>query len=82
MRMIFVIVPTALLLASPASAQRSRQLKFDEPANSKALPVKPRKADNSCTAYGAGFFRLADTGTCVKVGGSIGVGVGANIGHR
>lgn len=82
MRTILYIVPAALLLASQAAAQQSPRPKFDQPANSKILPVKPPKADNSCAAYGAGFVRLADTGTCVKIGGSIGIGAGANVGHR
>ena len=76
MRTILVIVPVASLLASPAAAQQSPQLKFDQPDNSKTLPVKPPKADNSCAAYGAGFVKLTDTNTCVKVGGSISVGAG------
>jgi hypothetical protein len=82
MRTILVIVPVALLLASPVAAQQSPPLKFDQPADTKTLPVKPRKADNSCAAYGAGFVKLTDTNTCVKVGGSISVGAGARVGHR
>jgi hypothetical protein len=81
MRIIHFIVPTALLLASQAAAQQSSQLKLDAPANSKTLPVKSSKADNSCAAYGAGFVKLTDTNTCVKVGGSIGVGAGTRVGH-
>jgi hypothetical protein len=82
MRTILVIVPAALLLASPAAAQQSPQLRFDQPADTKALPVKPPKGDNSCAAYGADFVKLTDTNTCVKVGGSISVGAGARVGHR
>jgi hypothetical protein len=82
MRTILVIVPVAVLLASPAAAQQSPQLKFDQPASAKTLPVKPPKADSSCAAYGAGFVKLSDTNTCVKVGGSISVGAGARVGHR
>jgi hypothetical protein len=82
MRAILFIVPAVSLLASQATAQQSPQLKFDQPTNAKTLPVKPPKADTSCAAYGAGFVRLADTGTCVKIGGSISVGAGANVGHR
>ena len=82
MRTILYIVPVTLLLVTQTAAQQSLRPKFDQPANSKMLPVKPPKADNSCAAYGAGFVRLADTGTCVKIGGSISVGVGANVGHR
>jgi hypothetical protein len=80
MRTILVIVPVALLLVSPAAAQQSPQLKFDQPANAKTLPVKPLKADNSCAPYGADFVKLTDTNTCVKVGGSI--SVGARVGHH
>jgi hypothetical protein len=82
MRTILVFAPVILLLASKAIAQPSPQLKFDQPANAKTLPVKPPKADNSCAAYGAGFVRLADTGTCVKIGGSVSVGAGARVGHH
>lgn len=77
-----LIVPVALLLASEASAQQSPQLKFDQPASAKTLPVKQPKADNSCAAYGAGFVKLSDSNTCVKVGGSISVGAGARVGHH
>jgi hypothetical protein len=80
MRTIRFIVPAALLFASHAAAQQSPRLKFDQPVNSKSLPVKPQKADNSCAAYGEGFVKLTDTNTCVKVGGSISVGV--NVRHR
>ena len=82
MRTILFIVPAALLLASQAAAQQSSRLNFDQPADAKTLPVKPRKADSSCVAYGAGFVRLADTNTCVKIGGSISVGAGVNVRHR
>ena len=82
MRTIRFIIIVALLLGSQAAAQQSPQLKLDLPANSTTLPVKSPKADNSCAAYGAGFVKLADTGTCVKVGGSISVGAGAHVGHR
>jgi hypothetical protein len=82
MRTILVIVPVTLLLASPAGAQQSPQFKFDQPADAKTLPVRPPKADNSCAAFGAGFVRLTDTNTCVKVGGTISVGAGARVGHR
>jgi hypothetical protein len=82
MRTIPLIVPAALLFASLAAAQPSSQLKFDAPANSKTLPVKSPKADNSCAAYGAGFAKLTETNTCVKVGGSISAGIGTRPDHR
>jgi hypothetical protein len=77
-----LIVPVALLLVSPAAAQQSPQLKFNQPANAKTLPIKQPKTDNSCAAYGAGFVKLSETNTCVKIGGSISVGAGARVGHH
>jgi len=57
----------------PASAEQSRPLTFDQPRG-KSLPVKEPKYDGSCAAYGAGFVKVAGTDTCVKVGGSVGIG--------
>jgi hypothetical protein len=82
MRTVFVIISVIMLPASQAAAQQSPRLKFDQPASARTLPVKPPKAENSCAAYGAGFVRLADTGTCVKIGGSISVGAGTRVEHR
>jgi hypothetical protein len=82
MRTIHFIVPAALLFASQVAAQQSPQLRLDPPADSKTLPVKSPKADSSCAAYGAGFVKLTDTNTCVKVGGSISIGAGTRVGHR
>lgn len=82
MRTILASLPAALLLAAAAAAEPARPLNFDPPASSKPLPVKPPKYDPSCAAYGAGFVRLSDSNTCVKIGGSISVGVGASAGHR
>ena len=66
----------AQLIAAPAFAESSRPLKFDQPDRSKSLPVKERKYDSSCAAYGAGFVKIDGTGTCVKIGGSVSVGAG------
>jgi hypothetical protein len=72
----------ALVLCAPALAQQTRPLKFDAPGNEKTIPVRPPKADNSCAAYGAGFVKLAGSDTCVKVGGSVSVEGGSNVGRR
>ena len=74
------LLPLAIisLLSAPACAEQPRPLKFDQPGSGKHLPVKQPRSDNSCAAtYGAGFAKLAGSDTCVKVGGSISVGVGA-----
>jgi hypothetical protein len=82
MRTILSMLAATLLLGSPVAAEQTRALKFDQPADSKPLPLKQPKSDNSCAAYGAGFVKIDGTGTCVKIGGSISIGAGVNTGHR
>jgi Porin subfamily len=73
---------TALLISAPACAEATRPPKFDQSSSSKTLPVKERKYDSSCAAYGAGFVKVDGTNTCVKIGGSISVGAGTSIRGR
>lgn len=77
MRTIFPVIFLAVLSASTASAQPSRDRKPDTPA--KPVPLRPAKAAaNPCAEYGAGFVRVEGSSTCIKIGGSFGVGVGAS----
>jgi hypothetical protein len=70
------------LLGPPVCDEQARPLKFDQPAGGKNLPVKQPRSGNSCAAeYGAGFVKLAGSDTCVKVGGSVGVGVRTGVGR-
>jgi Porin subfamily len=82
MRTILSVLSATMLLAVPAAAEKTRPLKFDQGADAKSLPVKQPRSDSSCAAYGAGFVKIDGTGTCVKIGGSISIGAGANVGHR
>ncbi len=77
-----LLICAALLIAAPASAESTRPLKFDQSTSSKSLPVKERKYNSSCAAYGAGFVKIEGTNTCVKIGGSISVGAGGSIRGR
>jgi hypothetical protein len=75
----------AASFASAALADPAGRLKPDytTPSN-KVLPVKPVKgarAGHSCASYGQGFVKVEGTGTCVKVGGSVSVGVGGGVPH-
>jgi hypothetical protein len=81
MRQVLFLLTLVLPIAS-VSAEQSRPLKFDQPGSGKRLPVKGPRPDNSCTAYGAGFVKIAGTNTCVQVGGSISVGAGGRVGGR
>jgi hypothetical protein len=74
MRKIVSVIIVAVLSASAASAQQSRDGKPAKPA--KSLPLRPAKAANACAEYGAGFVRIEGSSTCIKIGGSIGVGAG------
>jgi hypothetical protein len=76
MRPIFPVLVLVLLSASAASAQQFRDDKPGKPA--KTLPLRPAKAANPCAEYGAGFVRVEGSSTCVKIGGSFGVGVGGS----
>jgi hypothetical protein len=71
----FFIIGFVVLSASSVSAQQLREQKPDKRATSVAL--RPAKtAANPCAAYGAGFVRIEGSSTCIKIGGSIDVGVG------
>jgi hypothetical protein len=77
MRTIFFVIVLALLPASSASAQQLRDDKPGKPA--KTLPLRPAKAvANPCAEYGAGFVRVEGSSTCIKIGGSLSVGVGGS----
>jgi hypothetical protein len=76
MRPIFPAIAVVLLSVSSASAQQFRDDKPGKPA--KTLPLRPAKAANPCAEYGAGFVRVEGSSTCIKIGGSFGVGVGGS----
>jgi hypothetical protein len=78
MRTIVSVIILAVLSASAAPAQQFRGGKPEKQA--KSLPLRPAKAAaNPCAEYGAGFVRIEGSSTCIKIGGSIGVGVGAGL---
>ena len=77
MRNSFLIIGLAVLSASSVLAQPSRDRKPDKPATS--VPLRPAKtAANPCAEYGAGFVRIEGSSTCMKIGGSLGAGVGGS----
>jgi hypothetical protein len=77
MRTIFPVIVLAVLSASAAPAQQSGDGKPGKPAT--AVPLRPAKAAaNPCAEYGAGFVRVEGSSTCIKIGGSFGVGVGGS----
>ncbi len=80
---LFAIVAAALLPASIALAEQPSDRKPDKPAGTgRLLPLKGAAAGNSCAAFGPGFVRVDGTETCVKIGGTVGIGVGGSSGGR
>lgn len=76
MRLSLAIV-AALVAIPPAAAETAllRPQPDRSPRTDKTLPVKGRNS-NPCAAYGAGFVKVEGTGSCVKIGGAVDVGVG------
>jgi Porin subfamily len=76
-----LLLVTALMLSSSAAvAEQSRPLRLDKgTAAAKPQPLKRPSAVNSCAQYGAGFVMVEGTGTCVKTGGAVSVGVGGSV---
>lgn len=83
MRTILLAIVAATLPALTALAEQPVFPKSETAAKpGKLLPLKGASASNSCAAYGAGFVKVAGTDTCVKVGGAVSIGAGANTGAR
>jgi hypothetical protein len=71
----------ALMIVLPGSdafAAQSRH-KTKAHASSPAKPAPRRAQKTSCAEYGPGFMPVQGSSTCVKIGGSIGVGVGGRV---
>jgi hypothetical protein len=81
MRNILLAVAVAMLPAAAAEPSSSRTP--DKPLSSgRVLPQKGASAGNSCAAYGPGFVKLEGSGTCMKIGGAVGIGAGSSSGSR
>lgn len=83
-----IIALFIILLLAPISsghAQKSETRTWDAKALSKkpeppvARPEKDRAGGmKACPEYGAGFYRLAGSDTCIRIGGGIGSDVGTS----
>jgi hypothetical protein len=69
---LMLVVCSAVL----ASAEELRAPKRGKAAAS--LPLRPKALANPCGEYGPGFVRIEGSSTCIKIGGSFSVGVGAS----
>jgi hypothetical protein len=80
-----LVAITALVLtgvAALAAEQSEHQKSGKAVASGKLLPLKRTTSGNSCAAYGAGFFKVEGSETCVKIGGAVGIGAGTSTGSR
>ncbi|MCO5129348.1 MAG: hypothetical protein M9932_02135 [Xanthobacteraceae bacterium] len=78
-----LIVMFGLAATAPAVAQSHARSSGTSSSTSRNMPAKPpARAMNSCAAFGPGFVKLEGSDTCVRIGGSISVGVGGGSGVR
>jgi hypothetical protein len=76
---------TALMLtgvAALAAEQTARRNSDKVAPAAKLLPLKRATSANSCAAFGADFFKIEGTDTCVKIGGAVSIGAGTSSGSR
>ena len=75
-RMRAILLLAALAATSAATAETLRLPPAEPVQAGKALPLKGASGAaraNACAAYGRGFTMVEATGTCVKIGGSVGL---------
>ncbi|GLR88344.1 hypothetical protein [Bradyrhizobium iriomotense] len=73
------IIAIGCLAISSASAETARLPTSDRsPQTGKVVPLKSTGSANACAAYGPGFVKVESTGSCVKIGGTIDIGVAAS----
>ena len=65
----------SLAIPSLAQAQVLDPKKSKEPAKA-PRSAEPARGMKACPEYGAGFYRMAGSDTCIRIGGSVDVGVG------
>ena len=72
----FIFVATALSISTAAADPAIPQKTSRAAIVGKRLAVKLGSPRNPCAAYGPGFLKVEGSDTCVKVGGSVSIGVG------
>lgn len=67
-------------VTAPSALAQQLDLKTPQPRldNSKLKPAARPRPATSCAEYGAGYVRMEGTGSCVRLGGGINVGVGGS----
>jgi len=79
MQSVFLAILAMVLPAASALAEQPLATKPNKSAaTARQLPPKGPGAGNSCAAYGTGFVKVEGTGTCVRIGGAVSIGVGGS----
>lgn len=71
-----VLTPAALAQQPGSTTQRLRAKSTASKEAQNPKPIAQPRAVTTCAEFGAGFVRMPGSDTCVRVGGSIDVGVG------
>jgi hypothetical protein len=72
------LVILMLFVAVVSAAAETVGKPTSSPPPGRALPLRGATAGNPCAAYGPGFVRIEGTGSCVKIGGAVDIGVAAS----
>lgn len=76
-RAVLLAAATALPLA--AHAQQANDKNARKPNDTRTVrPAERPSGMKPCPEYGAGFYRVAGSDTCVRIGGGVGVDVGGS----
>jgi hypothetical protein len=78
MRTSLLILSSLITIGSAVAETPARPSIERSTPTGKVLPLRGAGGPNPCAAYGAGFVRVEGSGTCVKIGGAIDVGVAAS----
>ncbi|WP_349253635.1 hypothetical protein [Bradyrhizobium sp. CB82] len=79
MRAFSIIIAIGCFAIASARAETARLPTSDRsPQTGKVLPLKGTGSANACAAYGPGFVKVEATGSCVKIGGTLDVGISAS----
>ncbi|MDE2378933.1 hypothetical protein [Bradyrhizobium sp.] len=74
-----LVILITLIAVSAAAAETPGRPRAAQAAAGKTLPLRGPAGANPCAAYGPGFVRVESTGSCVKIGGALDVGVAGSV---
>ncbi len=74
-----VLLAAAMAWPLAAHAQQTNDKTARKPNDTRtARPAERPSGMKPCPEYGAGFYRVAGSDTCVRIGGGVGVDVGSS----